>query len=299
MTTISRAAELIDLILRPATHEQLAEAWGRSPVLVRGWRGKFDGLLGEGEFTAALATGRPRVATLHPADPAEPLTAAHTAPVAPSDVEAELAAGRTVCVSDLSAASPRLSELADAFVERLGWHGAARFNAFLSPPGSGADLHVDARVTISLQVQGSKRWWYGDHPAVAWPRSNAQLLPDGTPVWMYPWCGSEPWEALDPVDRSELTEVVLEPGDLLCLPAGTWHAARAVERSFALNLSVSPADPARFLALMLDRELQGEPLWRGGLHCLDAARGREVAELLARAATVLQRSADELGRGPG
>jgi hypothetical protein len=184
--------------------------------------------------------------------------------VDPARIEAEMAAGRTVCVTDLSAGDPALDDLARRFAEQWGVRGAVRVNAFLSPHGSGADLHIDARVTISLQVSGSKEWWYGGRPAVPWPRSNAQLLPTGEPVWMYPWCGGEPWERLDPVRRGDLEHVVLEPGSMLCLPAGTWHAARAVDRSLALNISVSPADPAAALAELLDPLLRDDPLWRGG-----------------------------------
>jgi ribosomal protein L16 Arg81 hydroxylase len=50
----------------------------------------------------------------------------------------------------------------------------------------------------------------------------------------------------DPVDRGRVYsardvafhEVVLHPGDLLCLPAGTLHAAKAIDGSLALNLAL-------------------------------------------------------------
>ena len=208
----------IDELLAPATPELFAKCWGREPLLVRGSPHRYDHLIDEARFRAALATGRPRTAVLDPADPDEPLTAGSTRPIPPSEIDGEIAAGRTVCVTDLSAGDHALAKLSVAFARGLGVPGTVRVNAFLSPPGSGADLHIDARVTVSLQVSGRKEWWYGAHPAVAWPRSNAQVLPDGQPVWMYPWCGAEAWEQLAPVRRTDLEHTVLEPGDLLCLP---------------------------------------------------------------------------------
>jgi ribosomal protein L16 Arg81 hydroxylase len=264
MTTNSIIRPFEELI-GPGTVERLSAVWGREPLLVPAAFDRFQELLDEDRLRSALATGRPRTAALDPADPDEPLTAGSTRPVPPEQIDAEIAAGRTICVTDLSAGDADLAELARTVRSALGVPGAVRVNAFLSPPGSGAELHIDARVTMSLQVSGAKEWWYGAAPAVPWPRSNAQLLPSGEPVWMYPWCGVEPWERLEPVSRTDLQHVVLRPGDLLCLPAGTWHAARAVDRSLAINVSMSPADSARELAELIDPLLRSDPLWRGGL----------------------------------
>jgi hypothetical protein len=110
---------------------------------------------------------------------------------------------------------------------------------------------------------------------------------------MYPWCGAEEWEQLTPVRRTDLEHTVLEPGNLLCLPAGTWHAARAVDRSLALNVSISPADPARELARLLDPLLCDDPLWRGGLSLApggdDEQRRAELVRLRALVGETLQR----------
>lgn len=282
-------------LIAPATPALFAEKWGREPLLIRGSPHRYDYLIDERGFRAAMATGRPRVAVLDPADPDEPLTAGSTRLVDPREIDAEMAAGRTVCVTGLSDGHPALAQLAAAFARTLGVPGVVRVNAFLSPPGSGADLHIDARVTLSLQVSGRKQWWHGARPAVSWPRSNAQVLPGGQPVWMYPWCGAEPWERLTPVRRADLDNVVLNPGDLLCLPAGTWHAACAVDRSLALNISISPADPARELADLLDPLLRGDPLWRGGLSLApggdDTRRQADLARLRALVRAALQRDA--------
>jgi ribosomal protein L16 Arg81 hydroxylase len=237
------------------------------------------------------------VAVLHPADPDDPLTTAWTESIDPDAVEAAVASGHTVCVTDLSAGSPELAWLAASARRELGTIGEARLNAFLSSPGSGAQLHIDARVTTSLQVSGRKRWWYGAAPAVAWPRSNAQLLADGTPVWMFPWAGGENWERLDPPRPATLHEVVLGPGDLLCLPAGTWHAAQAIERCLALNLSFSPPDVPGLVQRLLERCLTGDERWRGALPPSPAATDGAPDWPAARSAlaALLAEAADLLG----
>ncbi len=302
------ALSLADL-LAPVTPEQFAtEYWGRRALHVTGPADRFAALIDDESFAAALALGRSRVGVLHPADPDEPLTAGYTQTVGASEVDAAVAAGRTVCVTDLSNGSPALAALAETLRAQLGTVGPARFNAFLSPPGSGADLHIDARVTTSLQVQGRKEWWFGSRPAVDWPRSNVQRLPTGEPVWMYPWCGSRPWEALAPVSRAGLEHVVLEPGDLLCLPAGTWHAARAVDRSFALNLSFSPPDVPALVAAVLGDHLGDSQRWRGDLppspgshtgeaSAMHAPTRAVLVDMLTEAAAVLERQARLLARG--
>lgn len=251
-------------LLTPVGVEEFAqEYWGRRPLLLTGRSDRFAGLFDRTRLWSALRTGQARIGSLHPADPDLPLTAGHTEDITIDEIEPAMAAGHTICITDLSAAAPELARLAADLVRELGVIAPARVNAFWSPPGSGAEVHLDARVTTSLQLEGAKQWWYGAAPAVAWPRSNAQLLPDGEPVWMYPWCGQDPWERL--AAPGELAHVLLQPGDLLCLPAGTWHAARADDRSLALNVSFSPPEVTVLIREVLSSRLAEHEQWRGAL----------------------------------
>jgi JmjC domain len=265
-TMLTQAPPSFADLLSPLTVSDFATRyWGREPLYLTGRPDRFAGIVDERTLSESLDTGRSRIGRLQPADPDLPLTAASTDIIDASQIEASLAEGYTVSITDLSAGSRFLRRMADSIANEIGTLGDARFNAFLSPPGSGAELHIDARVTTSLQIEGTKKWWFGNGPAIEWPRSNAQLLPDGTPVWMYPWCGGEPWEQIIGPDVDELKQVILMPGDLLCLPAGTWHAARAVDRSFALNLSFSPPDLPNLVRSMVYTAFVASPRWRGGL----------------------------------
>jgi uncharacterized protein (DUF2237 family) len=58
--------------------------------------------------------------------------------------------------------------------------------------------------------------------------------------------------------------VELDPGDLLCLPAGTWHSARGVGFSLALNLYFAPRSLLdQFIPLLQNFTALNEH-WRGG-----------------------------------
>jgi ribosomal protein L16 Arg81 hydroxylase len=158
----------------------------------------------------------------------------------------------------------KLYAYARAVKLQLGYLGNLRFNCYLSPDGSGADTHFDARVSTTIQIEGNKRWRFSKCPAVAWPLSNAQVDSDGCPVWMAPWAGYEDWERLWPVHEESFMEVILEPGDVLCLPAGTWHNAKAIGRSLALNLAFSPVQFFSVLTRIVETEFMRRAQWRGG-----------------------------------
>jgi len=301
--------DLLARLIAPVTLAEFVDQyWARYPLYVPGVQGKFDELIDESGFRQALLAGRSRIAALHNSDASTPLNASYTETIAPEEVDAALSEGHTVCITDLSASSADLTRIVAAARRQLGTIGMARFNAFLSPPGSGAELHIDARVTFSLQISGRKRWQYGAAPAIDWPRSNAQLLPSGEPLWMYPWCGTAHWERLAPPSQDELLDVVLSPGDLLCLPPGTWHSACAVDQSFALNLSFSPPDVPNLIGQLLARRLMENPIWRGGLppSPLDVATAPDsmatparlvLATMLAQAADLLTSEAAALAAG--
>ncbi|MGH8565886.1 MAG: JmjC domain-containing protein [Gammaproteobacteria bacterium] len=194
----------------------------------------------------------------------EPLTLASTQKVAPGELDEWLGRGVTICVNDISAADDQLYAYARAIKLQLGYVGNIRFNCYLSPDGSGADTHFDARVSTTIQIEGNKRWRFSKCSAVPWPLSNAQVDFGGRPVWMAPWAGHEDWERSRPAHEESFMEVILGPGDVLCLPAGTWHNAKAIGRSLALNLAFSPVQFFSVLTRIVETEFMRRAQWRGG-----------------------------------
>lgn len=240
--------------------------WGQQPLYLPGFAGKFDFLFDEARFHAAVQRchakpkppGRFRLRALERNDESGLLLGRE---LAPAEMDAALAAGATLCVNDISAGDDDLAFCADELRRAIGHAGTTRFNCYRSRHGGGASLHFDRRVACTLQIAGAKRWRYSQRVALQWPRSNAQTDPRGR-VHYIGLGGLEPWEQLTPVQESELEEVLLSPGDLLCLPAGTWHETCSEGDSLALNLSSGPLPFADVAQLALQTALDREPGWR-------------------------------------
>jgi ribosomal protein L16 Arg81 hydroxylase len=178
---------------------------------------------------------------------------------------------------------PALCAFLAAIKRQLGFSGNVSFNAYLSPPGSGFNWHFDSRIARTLQIEGTKRWRFSRTPAIAWPRANGSIRGNGVPQY------ADPGVSVD--------EAVLEPGDVLILPAGTWHEACAGDGpSLALNLTFSPISYTALVRGLLDRVLTPEADWRGPGAVLAGTQADEVdpdgiaaiSAQLARAAGVLQ-----------
>lgn len=263
--------EIRELFAPVSARTFLEEYWQVKPLYIPGYPEKFRDLFSRHRFEDAIqrATEKPNGvgfklgALVKDEENHGGLT--FTEAISPVDVDRSLAAGQTICVTDIGVGDDRLGDYARKIKEQLQYTGKVHFNCYFSPHGSGADTHFDARASTTLQIEGKKRWRFSSRPAVTWPLSNAQLRPDGSVYYMLPWAGGESWEDTGVVDESEFVEVVLEPGDLLFLPAGTWHNARAIGSSLALNLAFGPADFFTFLLKLLEAVFVPSPAWRGGV----------------------------------
>jgi len=181
----------------------------------------------------------------------------------PEEVDRKLAEGLTVCANDIGVGDQRLTFFGRTIREQMSYVGNVWFNCYLSPDGSGANTHFDCTVTTALQIEGSKRWRYSQLPVIDLPPSNAQAREDGTPLWMLPSLGCAEWDRLEHVDEAAFNEVVLEPGDLLYLPAGTWHNAKAIGVSLALNMVFDPMSFFNFLMHIIEPHFTPHVGWRG------------------------------------
>ncbi len=246
----------------------MEEFWGRRAVFIKGRPGKFDGLFDLARFykaveTAALKT-HVRSFRLSAVVASFDGAVSTTEPIGPEEIDATLAAGTTICVNDISLGDDQLSSICEQVKRRMNFSGWVRFNSYLSPDQSGTDTHFDTSVSTTLQIEGRKLWRYAERPAVAWPPSNAQLRTDGTPEWSLPWVGEREWEKLPAVRTEDFVETILEPGDVLSLPAGAWHSARAIGHSLALNLALAPSSGFNLIKRMLETLFDSEEAWRSG-----------------------------------
>lgn len=166
-----------------------------------------------------------------------------------------LHAGATICITNIHMADPFLARWAQAIRAQLNFAGTVGINCYVSADGSGLPMHYDKRVATTLQIAGKKRWRFSTEPAKAWPDNNE--------VYQEGQVESGANVGRLPADM-EFREVELNPGDLLCLPAGAWHSARGVGYSLALNLYFAPRNFLDQLAPLLQDFAVTNEHWRGG-----------------------------------
>jgi hypothetical protein len=167
-----------------------------------------------------------------------------------------LKGGATICITNIHMADSSLARWAQAVREQLNFTGTVGVNCYVSGDGGGLPMHFDKRVATTLQIAGKKRWKFSTTPAKAWPEHNG-LYKDGRVEPVGPDNGKLP-------DEMEFREVELSPGDLLCLPAGAWHAARGVGFSLALNIYFAPRNLFDRMAPLLQEFVASNEHWRGG-----------------------------------
>lgn len=285
-------------LLHPLTSQEFhAIYWQRQPLHLTGWTSRFAGVFDLDRLRAALARREQagllvRVSSDREGDGGA--AAAHVL-VDGGDIAQHLQAGASVCVDGLERADPQLAELASTLKRQIGHAGPVSVKSYLSPPGYGFNTHFDAHVVTTLQIEGCKRWRISRTPGVRFPVDNAFLDADGTVRCIGRTPSSlRPWERPE-VDQLDFAEVLLRPGDVLCLPAGTWHDAKAVDgHSLALNLSFSTAGVLDLLLDTVTQRLQELPYWRAGLPTVPAIDDPDQPGLPTRVRQYLADRVDDL-----
>jgi ribosomal protein L16 Arg81 hydroxylase len=273
-------ATALQRILHPLTVDEFVHGYfERRALRLKRPRNKFDFLFRESDFPVNLD----RVKHIRAVFPRN-----RQAQIRPAEIEHMYEAGATICVTGMEQAHSRLRAAATSVRAELAYAGEITFRAYLSPPGSGFDVHFDARVATTLQIAGKKRWWYSKEPGIAFPMYNSGRAPPG-------------WPRPRPPARSELVEVVLEPGDVLCLPAGVWHCAKAEGNymSLALNMAFDHKGGGfpDFINSMLQERMVRDVAWRRTLPVNPGRKDRmpdSVACMLRERIEALQVDLDTL-----
>ena len=199
------------------------------------------------------------------------------------DVDAERArseALRTICQAKTE--HHEIDGWLAEFAEELGVSRVAVFtNTYLSRGGAHTGMHYDCGDAFIVQLHGSKRWRHTSQQLL--PRHNF-APPAAPPPELYRRYPDAITAALDTAE-----ELVLEPGGVLFLPRGCWHATEAVDDGVTLGIKVMPFDWAELVCRYLDAHLTADPRWGAraigvfGQHIERAQR--ELSELLADLAT--------------
>jgi ribosomal protein L16 Arg81 hydroxylase len=253
--------ELQDLLSPIQVRHFLAQYWGRKPLCIRGSSSKFDHL----KFD--LRTLESAIRNQEPRDRMRVrfVGADNKVQAPPSDLlRFSIRDGEfTVCADWINDRFDRLGSFCAGIKSALSLPGTVFMTCYASPDGHGFGTHWDGQSSFILQLQGSKRWRFSSKPAVPWPPvvlANAGVVPDM--VDRYPWMHVQ---FPDEGDEAGFVEQVLAPGDVLYLPAGTWHRARAIDYSVALTMACVPMTAADFVGDLVRGHLSSSVNWRSNV----------------------------------
>jgi ribosomal protein L16 Arg81 hydroxylase len=177
--------------------------------------------------------------------------------VDPAKLDAFLASGYSVVVLRVEAHVPALAAVCNEIKARMR-EGSQVGAIVTSCAGAGAfKAHIDAGDLVILQIEGTKRW---------------QVF---SPVVPNPVRGM-PKQTLE--NPQPILDEVLEPGDLLFVPAGYWHHCES-GLSTSVHIGVDFLPPTGWHAIDdTIRPLVSDELFRIPLNRLDEARFEAVEQ---------------------
>jgi 50S ribosomal protein L16 3-hydroxylase len=176
----------------------------------------------------------------------------------------------------------------------LARNAVARTILYASPPGGGNSPHFDANANIVVQLRGTKRWTLAPNLHVPCP-TDRWAMNMGPPSPELAGYLEAPLPEQLPEEGAEV--VALEPGSVLFVPRGYWHATEASEDTLALNFTYSQPTWADVVCAALRQQLHRDVQWRelaDGIGSPDPARAAACAARLSELLHQLQGQVFEL-----
>lgn len=253
-------------MIAPITTDVFFERhWGRAPV---SWSGRPDRFSNLGfDFDA--------VRKVIPANPSGiPLKAQYfdaagrhrELAITGNQVESLFDAGMTICLGHVEQLLPDMKDQVRAFRQSAGFSGALPVMCFWSPRGAGFGWHYDEVGVFILQLGGSKKWWFSPTPAIDCPPASFVYSKEG--IEDLKKRGLE----VAPPRADEAQELVLQPGDMLYLPAGTWHRTEAQgDYSVALTIGAVNGAPDHLVNRCLTGWMRKDRSWSRALPFVEPA----------------------------
>lgn len=186
----------------------------------------------------------------------------------PDEARTQFAKGMTLLFSEVQEHAPQLEPWLEAIRADLGVSALTekRCLVYATPAGTGTAAHFDQNINFVLQVHGTKRWWLAPNTNVTHPMTRHRLgQPLDPELESY---AQLPMPSEMPADR---TEVVLEPGSVLFVPRGTWHATHASTDALSLNFTFSAPTWLDLFGAALRGRLALSDQWRQAAAPQDAA----------------------------
>ena len=170
--------------------------------------------------------------------------------------------------------------------------GAARAAVFASPPGEGLGVHFDSYAVISIQLQGSKRFYFAPVPELPSP-VGGQFAPGTEP---FDDLYAQAAEGFPAPDMGAFACADMKAGSALFLPRGYWHHTELDNDSLSVSIALSAPSAADVVLSQLRLLLLQDPGWRALLPG-DARSVSRLATLMGQLPQVTrQLSAEEVLR---
>lgn len=146
---------------------------------------------------------------------------------------------------------------------------------FYSRRGHVTDFHADFQENLTIQLSGTKRWSFGasqlDHPLRGFtPHFDNRQDPSLSEQQLKLAKTCSPDFDVNHVpsiesDEQELSEVVLQPGDVLYHPAGVWHRVTCDQDGVSVNVSLTVSSYADLVCCGLLQLLSRNKDFRAGV----------------------------------
>lgn len=163
--------------------------------------------------------------------------------------------GHSICATMLREEGS-VKEFLDSVRKDIYSAAGPHLNVYYSPDKTGAGLHFDTHPVWLLQIEGSKDWIVGRKPAIKNPMFNINFPPDREVLHL-------PWVTIrrpDTSDENLFMKLTLHPGDVVYMPPGTWHHARARDGySFAATLAQARVTGFEILLFCLMQKVAAVP----------------------------------------
>ena len=162
--------------------------------------------------------------------------------------------------------------------------GSARASVFASPQADGLSEHFDAQDLFSIQLKGTKRFRIAPVRELPYP-CGTQFVPSTEPFdFMYP----QVRDGFPDATSAEFTTVDMQPGSVLFVPRGTWHATESGGDSLSVSIGLYLPSAADCVLEQLQLLLVQDPEWRRPLYG-GWGHGAAREEAAAKLSTLLGR----------
>lgn len=266
-------------ILAPITQQEFFQSyWPLNPLFIPAVKNKLPGIFNLGQLQNLEALIAPRIEKVRACLPDfdDEYSSLH---LDPKDALKAYRNNMTLVFDSMQAQDSSIAATLNNIREDLGLvtGGAennlckARSIVYATPAGGRTRLHFDANANFVIQLQGTKRWSLAPNTSVDNPTERFTAGADEMPAALEKQCHAP---LLDELPEDSL-DYLMEPGCVLFVPRGYWHATETDEDSLSLNFTFSQPTWADVFTKSLQELLLNSEEWRGladGLESSDQFR---------------------------